>query len=1010
METTDIINNIYKNKEYTNFTSLFNNIVEEPDEDPNINYEFEIRLVDSDFHTPLNYFKEFLNYPKLELKEFTDVIVITYQPNIPIQNLIYRSYIDIENSNQPEFNLDDAYSYETKETLIRVNPNNFNVYPISPTIKYALETKCKKIDLPIHNMQRRLRLSFKHEKLPFKFDFTIRYIPEEFISDNKKITPIKNMNEQKLNDVINKIRSLYLNQSDVYSPNKKKGFQLMLDLEIEYTKTNFKNLYNNFLYLLNEILFDVNKKNEFIDDKYKFNPIFQEINNIYDITKSPQVSVLTNALIQTTSIEDYVWLEKTDGIRFLLIFYKKKIYSFSTSTKLQEIEFKYRSDIEKLTIFDTELYVKDDGKKVYKIFDAIMIEENDVTSLNFIDRMSNFESIKNKFKIKYTSNDKCSKKIITLKKYYTLESWKQIIDFIDETSENNLRSTLTNDRIDGIIVQKINEPYTSKKPISYKLKPKRLNTIDFKLVWDKIEERYYLFLIGKSIEIIYNLKLLPRFNKISQEHFNYNLKKLNQNQQYFILFDSPYMNNLFYFKPRLSFNTDGYTEELINESINIMTKMLENPKEYSDAIFEMSLAKDGWVPLRHRFDKQYPNSYRVGLSNAALLFSPPTYDLNVYFTRDKLKFDEHLIDTFHSANQAIRTFIFDKFINNNQENNSYLLEDYNSCVDLAGGRGGDLLHLFAAGCNNIFAIDADREALVTYTQRASMIQNKNINHVLSVLDKNLTTRLTFNAVYGYLNSNNTEIKKDLYSRKEFKIGEINLVVMNYAFHYLCNSYPAILELRNDVKKMLNSDGIFILTFYDGDQILNELNNSKQSKYKVSEFEITTYKPKLNEKVNDIEKLLKEHNINLDKEQIDNLIEVLDIDIDSVLFEEPTIVNKNKNYIVFTKELGHYIIYKPYYKQSDKTMLNKYVEQIFNNTYEKNPWANMPLPTISSTGYREEPLVLTKYVDILLEDFEIVEDLYPLQNQKLLEFLYKNKIDNYLNDYLNNIKTLLLKKK
>ena len=43
METTDIINNIYKNKEYTNFTSLFNNIVEEPDEDPNINYEFEIQ-------------------------------------------------------------------------------------------------------------------------------------------------------------------------------------------------------------------------------------------------------------------------------------------------------------------------------------------------------------------------------------------------------------------------------------------------------------------------------------------------------------------------------------------------------------------------------------------------------------------------------------------------------------------------------------------------------------------------------------------------------------------------------------------------------------------------------------------------------------------------------------------------------------------------------------------------------------------------------------------------------
>lgn len=1007
MDSSDIINNIYNNKEYTNFITLFNNIIKEPNEDPNINYEFEIRLIDSTFHTPLSYFKEFLNYPKIKLESFSDVVVITHKPNIPIQNLIYRSYIDIENSNKPEFELDDAHSYETKETLIRVNPNNFNVYPISPTIKYALETRCKKFDLPIHNLQRRLRLSFTHEKLPFKFDFTVRYIPEEFICENNKIGPIKNINDEILNKVIDKIKHLYLNQSDVYLPNKKKGFQMMLDLEIEYTKQNIKNLYNNFLYLLNEILFDVNKNNIFIDNKYKFNPIFQEINSIYDITRSPQVSVLTNALIQITPIEDYVWLEKTDGIRFLLIFYKKKIYSFSTTTRLQEIEFKYQSKIEKLTIFDTELYTNDDGNNVYKIFDVIMVEENNVCGLNFINRMSQFDLIKDKFKIKYTSNDKCSNKIITLKKYYTLESWKQIIDFINKISENNLRSPLSNDRVDGIIVQKINEPYDSKKPISYKLKPKRLNTIDFKLVWDKLEERYYLFLIGKPIELIYNLKSLPRFNKISQEHFNYNLKKLNQNQQYFILFDSPFMNNLFYFKPRLTFDTNGYTENLQKESIELMTKMLENPKKYTDSIFEMSLANDGWIPLRYRFDKQYPNSYKVGISNAALLFSPPSYNLEVYFTRDKLKFNEHLINTFHEANKAIRTFIFDKFINNNQENNSYLLENYNSCVDLAGGRGGDLLHLFAAGCNNIFAIDADKEALITYSQKASIIQNRTINHVLSVLDKNLTSRLTFNAIYGYLNSDNTEIKKDLYSRKEFKIGEINLVIMNYAFHYLCSSYPAILELRNDVKKMLNPDGIFILTFYDGNQILNELKNGN---YKVSEFEITKYEPKLRSNVEDIYELLIQHNIKITKKQINNLIEVLDIDETSILFEEPTKVNKNKNYIVFTKELDYYIIYKPYYKHSDKILLSKYIQEIFENTYEENPWANMPLPTISATGYREEPLVLNKYIDILLEDFEIIEELHPLQNQKLLEFMYKNKIDNYLNDYLINIKTILLKLK
>ena len=1009
METTNIVNNIYKNKEYTNFTTLFENIIKTPNDDPNINYEFEIRLVDSNFHTPLDYFKEFLNYSKLNLESFTDVVVITHKSNIPIRNIIYRSYIDIENSSQPDFELSDAYSHETKETLMRVNPNNFNEYPVSPTIKYAIETKCKKFDLPIHNLQRRLRLTYKHAKLPFKFDFTIRYIPNEFVDNNTKIISMQNIDENLLNQIVDKIKHLYLNQSDVYNPNKKKGFNLMLDLEIEYTKTDMKKLYQHFLALIDEVISNTTKMN--IDDKYKFNPIFQEIFNIYDITKSPQVSVLTNSIIQTTALNDYVWLEKTDGIRYLLIFYKKKIYSFSVATKLQEIDFKYKSEIEKLTIFDTELYTNDDNKKVFKIFDVVIVEEKNVTELNFIDRMSKFESIKNKFKIKYRNEDKCSKKIITPKKYYNLESWKQIIDFVNKLPENNLRSSLTNDRIDGIIVQKIKEPYNSKKPISYKLKPKRLNTIDFKLIWDKFEEKYYLFLIGKPLQLIYNLKSLPRFNKIYQEVFNYNLKKLEHNQQYYILFDSPYMNNLFYFKPRIEFNTDGYTTELINESKELIVKMLSNPKEYNEMIFEMSLAEDGWIPLRHRFDKQFPNSYKVGLSNAALLFSPPNYNLNVYFTRDKLKFDEHLIDTFHEANKAIRTFIFDKFINNNQENNSYLLKDYNSCVDLAGGRGGDLLHLFAAGCNNIFAIDADKEALVTYTQKASVIQNKTFNHVLSVLDKNLTARLTFNAIHGYLNSDNTPIKKDLYSRKEFRIGEIDLVVMNYAFHYLCNSYPAILELRNDVKKILNPDGIFILTFYDGEQIMNKIQNSDS---KFTEFKISLYEPPLNPKIDGISKLLSNQSneiaSKLSKEQINNLIEVLDIDEESILFEEPTKVNKNKNYIVFSEDLGYYIIFKPYYKQTDKLLLSKYVKEIFENTYEKNVWANMPLPTISSTGYREEPLVLNKYIDILTEDFDIVEEIYPLQNQKLLEYMYKNKIDNYLNDYLINIKTILLKMK
>jgi hypothetical protein len=971
----DLIKDIYKNREYTNFTTLFDNIISNSSTDPNINYEFELRLVDSSLHTPIDFYCSFIKQPKLTLEKTEDFVVVTYKPKLPIHNIIYRSFIEINDSNNPNIsNESEPYLYETKETLCRVTPNNFNVYPISPTIKYALEKRVSKFDLPIHNLQRRIRASFKHSELPFKFDFTIRYQSTK-----------KTIEEQ-----FEAINQLKLNESDIFTPNLKNGFTMICDLEAEYIKEDYKNIKHDFNMFLNEIFTNSNLLN--INDKYKFNPTYQEISNIYPLDKSPQVSVLTNSIIQTVDKKEFVWLEKTDGVRYLLIMYKNKIYSFSNIDKLIEIPFEYTSNIDKLTIFDSELYEVDESTKIFKIFDVVMIEEQNITELNFKERMDKFNSVKSKFK--------CNN--ITIKQYYELESWKTIIDFVN----NNPISPISNDRIDGVIIQYINKPYNDPKPISYKLKPYRLNTIDFRLMWVKPEQRYYLYLIGKSVELIYNLRLLPRISKISEEFFGYNNKQLENKKQYNILFESPFANNMFWFKPRDKFDVDGYTTHQINDATEIMTDMLTKPKKYHDKIVEMSWANDGWIPLRLRFDKEYPNSYRVGISNAALLFSPPTPNTDVYFTREKLAFDKHLIDTFHSANRAIRTFIFDKFINNNQENDSYLLKNYNTCVDLAGGRGGDLIHLFNAGCNTIFAIDADKEALVTYSQKAAMVQNKNIPHVLSVIDKNLSAKLTFNAVYGLLCSDNQLIRRDLYSRREFKLGGVDLVVMNYALHYICNRYPSLIELRQDMKKMLTNDGIVIMSFYDGDSILNQIKNGNN---KFAEFTIKEYKPKLD--TNDISYYDLDENIKqlITETQLAQLVEILDINSKSILNHEPISFENNLNYIIFNRDT-YRIHFKRYYTDADKILLTSMVDSVFNNTYSFNPWAMMPLPTISASGYREEPLVLNKYLDIFKDDFDIIETIYPLQNQTLLNYMCKNNIDNYLNEYLQNIKTIVLKRK
>jgi hypothetical protein len=67
-------------------------------------------------------------------------------------------------------------------------------------------------------------------------------------------------------------------------------------------------------------------------------------------------------------------------------------------------------------------------------------------------------------------------------------------------------------------------------------------------------------------------------------------------------------------------------------------------------------------------------------------------------------------------------------------------------------------------------------------------------------------------------------------------------------------------------------------------------------------------------------------------------------------------------------------------------------------------AKMPLPTIEKDGYREEPLLLNKHVEILKnEGLEIIKDYHPFDDKDFTEGCEK-----YMNDYLKCIRSIILK--
>ena len=528
----------------------------------------------------------------------------------------------------------------------------------------------------------------------------------------------------------------------------------------------------------------------------------------------PQVGVLTNKILQTVPLENFVWLEKTDGLHCNLIIFNNTLYVVHKNDldKVKDLNIKSTGQ----TVLDTELY---EGK--YYVFDASMIENEDISTLGFIDRMKKAEEFIGKHKISE----------MEIKKFEPVKNIKSLVEFINQ----NEISPITGNNIDGVVLQRIDLPYFNKYPTCYKLKRKVMNTIDFKLFYEKSEEVFYLYLYGSYYDVIKNRKKLPRINKYSKKHTGVDLNSGKLPNKLYVLFCSPYQEGLHKFKPRKTWDTNGYFDSNKIEINKLMNEILENPESFNDSIIEMSLAEDGWVPMRKRNDKPFSNSYTVGLSNSSVIFNPVGESSGSYFSK-KLAFGENITTPYHDINKVIRKYIIERSINT--------LNRKITVLDLAGGRGADELNLYHSGAYSIFAADADRDALVQYVERTTNTVNQNHDFLLKE-SKNINEMpksILINAIYAYLNEDNSSIIHDIKSRFEFPKDGFDVILMNYAIHYLCYKKQCILALKELIKSLLKPNGLFIFSCFDGDSLLDSMDGKDE--LKLNTFSIELIEPEM----------------------------------------------------------------------------------------------------------------------------------------------------------------------
>lgn len=564
-----------------------------------------------------------------------------------------------------------------------------------------------------------------------------------------------------------RLRGFTLDETDVFKPKIFKGLDMKFDVEFEALDS-----YSN------HAIDDFNKALEFITgfDTQSFEHLKQKI----DITQTPQVGILTNEIIKKVPKDAFVWLDKTDGIRNLIACIDKKMFIY---TSVGGLELLKDVDFDDIFIADSENF-----EEKFLIFDVYYVNK-DIRQLEFVDRMEEGRKFLKSHKLEN----------VEVKTFNEIDNWDKLIKY----------ATTRRKGTDGVVLQlkeAYEDPWT-KGYYSYKLKPKELITTDFLVKKLPGIKTYQLYLTGKAFDIVANLKKAPRVDPYSQEFFGYESHNLDFHQVYNILFASPLFEGMQFYSP---VKGDMKIEDgKIYEMSPVMGVSKTNSPEFIR-----------WKPIRCREDKLRPNGYATGISNVGILFSPPTAPGNDYFAYTNEQsvscFSENLISAFHFISQCIRTYIFDLL----RYKNLIQKKDHLQAIDIAGGRGGDLPHLFALGVSNLFAIDADAEALVKYSNKIKTVKQKFVNHILTY-DINTKGSILFNAINASLGVDNSAIMEELLKRNEFIHASTDLIIINFAIHYICgkNRSKNFKALSKLCKKCLNKDGLIIISYYDGDEIL-----------------------------------------------------------------------------------------------------------------------------------------------------------------------------------------------
>ena len=511
----------------------------------------------------------------------------------------------------------------------------------------------------------------------------------------------------------------------------------------------------------------------------------QEVLNTYNNTINTlgnRPKNLTNELLPIIK-SNYAVSVKADGLRCFLYYDTDSIYSIFNTFTVKKI---HENKLKEYYLLDCEYIEKTDK---YYVFDILIYKNKSVIHNTLKER------------IKLITDDLFNTNI-QLKEIYNLDN-KENIFKISKTIYNKKYDY----EIDGLIYTPLYEPYHNE--FIYKWKPLVQQTIDFLIREIKTDsneiKKYNLFVSSNRKEI--KSKLLNDKNYLQLFPF------ITYRNNYFPSYFSP--------SPIATINVKLVKNKghVYGNHNNILIKDNTIVEFYYDNTEKEEELK--WKPHRFRLDKtegylenyskniydvaKGPNSWNTAISifnyiknpiEDSVLFGDKNIGNDYYFDIKKKGLNINL----YGYNNYIKSYLYQTY-----------LKKKDKVLDLAGGRGGDLLKM--TNSNYVLHIDIVNKLLEEAKNRHNHMNKKQDIDFLK---------------FDLLGNNVNKIEK---IKEKRNIKDFDMVTCQFAFHYLCQSKKTLDFIIKLINENLKSGGTFMMTGYDGKVIFDLLQQNDFIEYK-----------------------------------------------------------------------------------------------------------------------------------------------------------------------------------